>query len=76
MKKTGFTLLELVIILAILSVTMVLFYPNFTTSTQVAYSQAAKNNLMAIYSAQANYFNNNNGAYCINRGLAALAGIL
>src|SRR5208283_1411979 len=64
MNRTGFTLLELTIILAILGVTMVLFYPSFTTSAQVAYSQAAKNNLMAIYSAQVNYFNNNNGAYC------------
>jgi len=66
MNRTGFTLLELTIILAILGVTMVLFYPSFTTSTQVAYSQAAKNNLMAIYSAQVNYFNNNNGVYCLN----------
>ena len=66
MKRTGFTLIELIIILTILGVTMVLFYPNFNKSAQVAYSQAAKNNLMAIYSAQVNYFNNNNGVYCLN----------
>lgn len=52
-----------------MSVTMVLFYPSFTKSTQVAYSQAAKNNLMAIYSAQVNYLNNNNGAYCFGAGV-------
>ena len=66
MKKTGFTLIEIIVILVILGVTLILFIPNYTSSTQMAYSQAAKNNLLAIYSAEVNYFNNNNGQYCLS----------
>jgi len=67
MNRTAFTLIELIVVVIILGVTLFLCLPNFNSTTQWAYSQAAKNNLMAIYSAQLNYFNNNNvGAYCIN----------
>jgi type II secretory pathway pseudopilin PulG len=66
MNRTGFTLIEIIVILIILGITLACFFPSFTSSTQQAYSQAAKNNLLAIYSAEVNYFNNNNGAYCLS----------
>ena len=64
--RKGFTLMELLVVLFIVGITACLCFPNFYGSTQRAYSQAAKNNLLAIYSAQLNYFNNNNGVYCLN----------
>jgi len=57
--------MELIIVLIIVGITSAVCFPNFYTSTQRAYSQAAKNNLLSIYSVQLNYFNDKNG-YCLN----------
>lgn len=66
--RKGMTLMEIMVVLIIIGIAAAFFFPNFNTSTQQAYAQAAENNLLAIYSAQVNYFNNNNGVYCINSG--------
>jgi type II secretory pathway pseudopilin PulG len=56
--------MEIMVVLIIVGVVAAFTLPNFNSSTQQAYSQAAKNNLLAIYTAQVNHFNDNN-AYCI-----------
>ena len=68
--RKGFTLMEMLVVLFIIGVVVAFFSPGFYTSTQLAYSQAAKNNLLAIYSAQLNHFNDNNGVYCLNNPCA------
>ena len=43
-------------------------FPNFTGPTEQAKALNAQNNLLAIYSAEKNYYSNNNGVYCLNTG--------
>jgi prepilin-type N-terminal cleavage/methylation domain-containing protein len=64
--QKGMTLMEIIVVLIIVGIAAVVCLPNFNSSTQKAYSQAAASNLLAIYSAQVNYFNNNNGVYCFD----------
>jgi len=61
----GFTLIEIIVVMIILGVTLALSV-NYNTPTQLANAQSAKNNLLAIYSSQANYLNSKNGVYCLN----------
>jgi len=56
----GFTLIEIIVVMIILGVTLALSV-NYNTPTQLANAQSAKNNLLAIYSSQANYLNSKNG---------------
>lgn len=60
----GMTLMEIIVVLVIVGIAAAFFFPNFNQSTQLTYSQSAEDNLLAIYSAQLNYFNNNSGVYC------------
>jgi len=63
----GFTLMEMLIVLFIIAMVAVLAMPNFTIPMEQGRSLNAKNNLMAIYTAEKNYFNNN-GTYDLNIG--------
>jgi prepilin-type N-terminal cleavage/methylation domain-containing protein len=65
LKGQGFTLMEMIIVLIIIAIAAVVSFPNFTTPTEQAKALNAKNNLLAIYSAQKNYYNNG-GSYCAN----------
>jgi prepilin-type N-terminal cleavage/methylation domain-containing protein len=66
-RKAGFSLLEVIIVIIIIGVCVAFGFPNYITSTELARTANARNNLMAIYSAEQNY-NNNNGSYCYNTG--------
>src|ERR1700733_10216643 len=61
--RQGFTLMEMIVVLIIIAVAAVFSFPNFFTPTEQANASNAQNNLIAIYTAQRNYFNNNNGNY-------------
>ena len=49
--------------------------PNFTTPTEHARAITVQNNLLAIYSAQHNYYNNNGNNYCVGAPCNSLATI-
>ncbi len=58
-RAKGFTLLEILVVIVILGIAAALFFPNYTTPTEQARAANAQNNLLAIYSAEQNYRNNN-----------------
>ena len=62
LHRQGFTLMEMIVVLVIISVCVVVVFPNFTAPTEQAKALTAKNNLLAMYSAERNY-NNNNGSF-------------
>lgn len=62
--RQGFTLFELIVVLIIIAICLAFVFPNFTKPTEQASAQTAQNNLLAIYSAQRNYYNNN-GNFCL-----------
>jgi len=63
--KYGFTLIEVMVVLVIIALAAIMTLPNFTPSLERARSTSAQNNLLAIYTAQQNYINNNNTTvYC------------
>jgi prepilin-type N-terminal cleavage/methylation domain-containing protein len=65
LHRQGFTLMEIIFVLIIIGVAVAFSFPNFTTSTEQARALNAKNNLLTIYTAQRNYYNNNGGIYCL-----------
>ncbi len=65
--KQGFTLIEMVVVLIIIAIATVFSLPNFTAPSEQARSLNAKNNLLAIYTAEKSYYNNNN-KYCLGTG--------
>ena len=61
LHRQGFTLIEILIVLIIIGIAAVFSMPNFNTPTEQARALNAQNNLLAIYSAEKNYLNNNGG---------------
>ncbi|MDE2008956.1 MAG: prepilin-type N-terminal cleavage/methylation domain-containing protein [Candidatus Omnitrophica bacterium] len=70
--RAGFTLIELIVVLFIIGLVMAFLLPSYVAPTEQAKATTARNNLLAIYSAQRNYYNNNNG-YCIATSAATPA---
>ena len=68
LHKQGFTLMEIIVVIIIIGLCLAFAFPNFTTPNEQSYALNAQNNLLAIYSAQQNYYNNN-GSYCNNTQL-------
>ncbi|MBF0490477.1 MAG: prepilin-type N-terminal cleavage/methylation domain-containing protein [Candidatus Omnitrophica bacterium] len=68
-KDSGFTLMEILVVLIIIGILAAMAVPSFTSSFENARSQDAKNNLLSIYAAQLNYFNNNQ-VYCNKAALS------
>ena len=68
-RREGFTLIEILVVLIIIGLALAFYFPNFTASDEKAWAINAQNNLLAIYSAEQNYNNNNNGGYCLDTGL-------
>jgi len=64
-RREGMTLLEILVVLVIVGLAAAMFFPNYTTPTEQARAANVRNNLLAIYSAEQNY-RNNNGSYCIS----------
>jgi len=66
--RTGFTLMEVMVVMIIIGIGVVFFLPNYTAPMEQAKASAAKTNLLALYSAEQNYNNNNGGSnsYCID----------
>jgi prepilin-type N-terminal cleavage/methylation domain-containing protein len=63
MKKNGFTLIELAVTAIIIGILVLIGIPNLLTSTQRGYSLDAMRNLMAIYAAEQNYFQDHSVYY-------------
>jgi len=66
LHRQGFTLIEILIVLIIIGIAAVFSMPNFNTPTEQARALNAQNNLLAIYSAEKNYLNNNS-AFCVDQ---------
>ena len=62
--RKGMTLIEIIVVLIILGLALTFAMPNFTVPSEHAKAIVAQNNLLAIYSAQQNYYNNNGSVYC------------
>jgi type II secretory pathway pseudopilin PulG len=74
LRREGITLVEIIVVLVIIGLAVRFLLPNFTTPNEQAWAVSARNNLLAIYSAQLNYMNNN-GSYCtITTGLTIPCG--
>ena len=63
LQRKGFTLIEIIVVLVIIGVCIAIYFPNYYSSIQKSDNQNAQNNLIAINTAELNYFNNN-GTYC------------
>lgn len=70
LRREGITLMEIIVVLTIIGVATVFSFPNYTTPVEKARVTNAQNNLLAIYSAQQNY-RNNNGSYCTNNPVSS-----
>jgi len=69
MRRQGFTIIEIIIVIIIVGIVAAFALPNFTASSEQARSLNAQNNLLAIFSAEKNY-NNTHGNFI---SLASLA---
>ncbi|MBI5376391.1 MAG: prepilin-type N-terminal cleavage/methylation domain-containing protein [Candidatus Schekmanbacteria bacterium] len=59
-EKKGFTLIELMIVVAIIGILAAIAIPNFLKFQAKAKQSEAKNNLSAIFTAQVSYFGERN----------------
>jgi len=66
LRRAGITLMEIIVVLIIIGIAAVFFFPNYTVPTEQARAANVRNNLLAIYSAEKNYKNNNSGNYCVD----------
>jgi prepilin-type N-terminal cleavage/methylation domain-containing protein len=71
-RREGWTLIEIIVVLVIIGLAIRFVSPDFTASKEQALAISARNNLLAIYSAEMNYLNNN-GKYCLGTGSATPA---
>jgi len=62
-SRKGMTLMEIIVVLIIAGVAAAFFLPNYTKPTEQARAANAWNNLLAIYSAEQNYYNNYGSYY-------------
>ena len=60
MEKKGFTLIELMIVVAIIGILAAIAIPNFLKFQAKAKQSEAKNNLSAIFTSETAYFGENN----------------
>ena len=67
-SRAGFSLLEIIVVLMIIGIVIGFTLPNFSTPTLQARALTAQNNLLAIYSAEQNYNNNNSPPGLLCRG--------
>ena len=65
--KKGFTLIELMIVVAIIGILAAIAIPNFLTYQAKAKQSEAKNNLSAIFLAEVSYFGEHD-VYCTTFG--------
>lgn len=63
--RKGMTIMEIIVVLIIIAIAVVMIFPNFSTSIEKSRAGTVQSNLLAIYSAQQNYRNNNSNAYCL-----------
>lgn len=59
LNRQGFTIVEITVVIIIIGVAAALVLPNLTTPAEQSKASNAQHNLLAIYSAQQNYRNNN-----------------
>lgn len=75
MKKKGFTLLEIIVVLVIVGLLAAFSVSIFSASIEQTKAQMAEQNLMAISAAQQKYYEDNNGVYCLAGCADNVAGI-
>lgn len=63
MDKNSFTLIELAIVAIIVGLLALVAVPSMLKGVQRGYAKDAMRNLMVIYAAEQNYYQNNNGNY-------------
>lgn len=70
-SRKGMTLMEIIVVLMIVAIAATFFFSDFTTPTEKARVITIRNNLLAIYSAEKNYYNNN-GSFAFAANLATI----
>src|SRR5262249_18412413 len=66
-RQTGFTLIEIIVALVVLSVTMFFGIPTYINYINMGAAKAAQNNLIAIYNSEKSFYFKN-AQYCIRTG--------
>lgn len=61
--KNAFTLIELAVVAIIIGILVLVGIPNMLKGVNRGYAQDAMRNLMAIYAAQQNFYQNNSNVY-------------
>jgi prepilin-type N-terminal cleavage/methylation domain-containing protein len=64
-RQKGFSLVEVIIAMIILSITVAFTIPTYLAYTQHASAEATQNNLIAIYNAQKNHYLTTTSTYCV-----------
>ena len=62
-KRAGFTLMELMVVVTIVGLVAAFAIPDYTKSVEKTHLKDAQNNLMLIHAAQQMYFAQNNNIY-------------
>jgi prepilin-type N-terminal cleavage/methylation domain-containing protein len=55
-NRRGFTLIEIIVVLIIISILSMIAVPNYITNMEQGAAKAAQNNLITIYGAQKNFY--------------------
>lgn len=74
MSNRGFTLIELVIVVAILGIVAAIGIPQYIGYVSSSRAATAKNNLRSIYLQQQDYYQKNNAYYSTGAGCGDYAG--
>ncbi|MDE2027983.1 MAG: prepilin-type N-terminal cleavage/methylation domain-containing protein [Candidatus Omnitrophica bacterium] len=71
-RREGVTLMEMIVVLIIVGIISAVAAANYLSPVEQGRALTARDNLLAIYTAQQNY-NNNNGQYCFDTTSASSA---